>query len=265
MANIDRKNENNTKALPLSFNWKDVLMIGLFLVGAGGIIYSIRQTDKNAESSVSTHLIEKVENQQIAQVENPVVKETQTQTAIEVSQPVTTTITAHNNTEAQAGQTKKVESPLSGMETKTPPAKTETREVPAADEQMVAKGIETPVKPERGLILATDVKAREGAAPIVPAPKVEAKPAPYTPSKTAGNGNFFLIAASRSTMPEAMKAVEDLKKQGFAKPIILEPSKEAGTSNFRIFIYRDIDRAKVDAYKNANADKVGSYWVWQKK
>lgn len=78
MSNLDKQTENSSNALPFSLNWKDILMIGLFLVGAGGIIYSIRETDKTAENGVSANLIEKVDNQQIAQVENPVVKESAT-------------------------------------------------------------------------------------------------------------------------------------------------------------------------------------------
>lgn len=268
MSNLDKKNENSSNTLPFSLNWKDMLMIGLFLVGAGGIIYSIRETDKTAENGVSTNLIEKVENQQLAEVENPVKSETNT--TQETAQPATTAAT--NNTQTTETrqipeQSKKVESPLSNIDAKNA-GKTTAKEVAATDE-MTAKSIDAaakttaPTKTERGLILATDVKARTGA-PVV-APKVETKPAAYSPSKTAGTGNFFLIAASRSNMEEAMKAVEDLKKQGFAKPVILEPSKEAGTTNFRIAVYRDNERAKVDEYTSANADKTKGYWVWHKK
>ncbi len=269
MSNLDKKNQNSSNTLPFALNWKDMLMIGLFLVGAGGIIYSIRETDKTAENGVSTNLIEKVENQQLAQVENPVKSETTV--TEEPVQPTTAAATINNTQTTETRQipeqTKKVESPLSNIDGKGA-NKTATKEVAATDE-MVAKTIDvsakttTPTKNERGLILATDVKARTGA-PVV-APKVETKPAAYTPSKTAGTGNFFLIGASRSSMVEAMKAVEDLKKQGFAKPFILEPSKEAGTTNFRIAVYRDTERAKIDEYTSANADKTKGYWVWQKK
>lgn len=265
MSNLDKKNENSSNTLPFSLNWKDMLMIGLFLVGAGGIVYSIRETDKTAENGVSANLIEKVENQQLAEVENPVKSETNP--VQEAAQVANTNNTQASETRQIPEQTKKVESPLSNIDTKTE-NKTAAKDVAAAEE-VTTKSIDAaaktaaPTKTERGLILATDVKARTGA-PVV-TPKVETKTPAYSPSKTAGTGNFFLIAASRSNMEEAMKAVEELKKQGFAKPIILEPSKEAGTTNFRIAVYRDNERAKVDEYTSANADKTKGYWVWHKK
>lgn len=272
MSNLDKQTENSSNALPFSLNWKDILMIGLFLVGAGGIIYSIRETDKTAENGVSANLIEKVDNQQIAQVENPVVKES----ATNVESTPTTANPSAARTETRSiesaqvnTQNKKVESPISGIETQTV-AKSVNKETTTSD-AMVAKSIDatnktaTTARTERGLILATDVKARTGAPVVIPGTKVETKPTAYTPSKTAGTGNFFLIAASRSNLEEALKAVEELKKQGFAKPLILEPSKDAGTNNFRIAVYRDVERLKVDEYINANADKTKGYWVWQKK
>lgn len=272
----NEQSDRNSNKMPFSVNWKDILMVGLFLLGAGGIVYSIRQNDKTADHTVSTNLIEKVEKQEVAQVENPVLNQTTTTTvSIEQSEPVATegsqiTQAEMRNVESPqtSAPTKKVESPLSSMDKKA--SKPVNKEPILSDEELVAKdmGITVktpePPKPERQLVLATDVKARKGAPVAAPA-KVEPKKVTPVVSTTAGTGNYFLIASSRATMQEAAKSVEELKAKGFAKPIILEPSKEAGTTNYRIAVYRDVDRMKVDEYIMANVDKTRGYWVWQKK
>lgn len=259
--------ENNHLKLPFSLTLKDMLLIGLFVFGAGAILYQINKQSK--ESLVKSTVI--AANNTTAQAStHPVVDNS--------TAPTAETRDAAPLNETPQKPAAKVENPLTGIKsTQTPsnPATSvavTTKPTPATTS--VAAKPTVVAKPTT----AASTKPTTTSAKLAP-PTTVAKTSPTTnratPSNTApaptgtttstakrtGN-NYYLIAGSRSSLEEAIKAVDALRKEGY-NPIIISPSKGSGSTNYRISVFSDKDRTKVENYTTQIDGKSKGFWIFE--
>lgn len=248
----------------MNLNWKDLLIIGLFLIGAIAITFSYKGKTKTEpqpqvlqDSSLTQPIAANVGS------ENPNSEnthpETQNQTnKTEIAQAAMPTVTPEGIS-VDAGR--KVESPISNTTTKTPPKAQETVA------KTTEKSVETPktAKPSK----AAEIVKTEAAKPkpVTPAPvqrsippTVVEKPQTVAPFP---NGTFYLIAASRATFEDAQKSFDLYKNLGY-NPIMLSPIKSKGIDNYRVAIYRNTDRKTVDDYNAQINGKAQGFWVDQR-
>lgn len=264
--------------MPFNLNWKELLLISAFLIGGVAIVRNIATSSASiADNTVNltpenTTELAAVDNSQ-RETENPN-KEDFAAPTNEIKQEDLTT------SNVASSQTTSVESPLSNITTKsvTPsPSASTVKTIAIPEKKVTEKAIPTKSTTTTKTIAPTTAKTttatkaenRSVAPPVTVTPSVvksttndlKAKSVEATPSTTLASGNYYLIAASRNTFEDAQVSFDELKRKGY-NPLLLSPIKSKGINNYRIAIFKNNDRKKVEEFKAQNSGM--TLWIDQR-
>ncbi len=264
----------------MNLSWKDISIVGAFLLGAVFILIRINSSTRAACCKVSTNL------SNISTVSPPALPNdggASSQQAIASSETTTPpTITpegipledkARSSSASEKSLSTEVLSPVSNQPQKSTPTVTVAKEKgneastpppPASQkpkEEMKPKTIAAaPSSPK-----TTATVSHQRTIPTAPTTNPY-KTAPLTnpPAVATSPGStFYLIAASRENFEEAQKSLERLKGLGY-NPMLLTPIKSKGINNYRIAIYRSADKKQVEDYNAQINGKAEGFWVDQR-
>ncbi len=254
----------------MNLNWKDILIISAFLVGAIFITLKITGSSHNTDSIPSET---NAQNINTASTEGGPIAANTVNPNVSENASAQPTVTPEGITVAENGRS--VESPISKT-VNEPVAAPKTESTPAAKVTPAPKVVEsaktTTVKTTPETKVAS--KSKEDMKPksaVTPAPNqrtVEPAATPKTIEKPQSSapypgGTYYLIAASRVTFEEAQKSFDQYKSLGY-NPIMLSPVKSRGINNYRVAIYRNTDKKTVEDYSAQINGKSSGFWIDQR-
>lgn len=279
--------------MPFNLNWKEILLIAVFLIGGIAIISTFNSAKETTVQSVTSNTTlpdfrATPSDNTVRDEVNPNKDEVTNSQNIEQPQ-----------TQSAAINTSSVESPLSNMKAKkeastnrvavTQPSTTNGLNAATTEKKQLEKltstksvstttpkmtpATKSAIPPIKSSVVPTKAESRSAAPLVTVTPSVvkslQTTPKnvevsnPLSTTKSATVGNFYLIAASRNTFEEAQASFESLKNQGY-NPLLLSPIKSKGINNYRIAIFRSNDRKKVEDFTTQINGKGQGYWIDQR-